>query len=454
VSRIPVKTRVTLIFAAVMAAVLFGTGLFVYLRLDSELNHSIDRDLQSRARELVAEVKVADVGLGEAARSALSGRGEAFAQVLTASGALFDPRAQPSGAPVLTPSEIRAAAGRKIIVDHSNLAGVHEPERLLARPILFEHHHLIAVVGTSLDDRQSALSNLLTLLLIGGPVALVLASVAAYFTVGSALRPVEAMRRRAAAVSAAGSGQRLPVPPAHDELRSLGETLNAMLDRLEAAVERERAFVDDASHELRTPLAVHKAELEVALRYGASADELRAAIASAIEEADRLSRLAEDLLFVARFDKGAPGLEPEPIEVAALFSAVRERLNGNAERAGRPILAEAPAGLTVHADRGRVEQALQNMVENALRHGEGPVLMRASAVGDRVELHVSDEGPGFPADFLPRAFERFTRADTSRSGEGSGLGLSIVDAVARAHGGRAMARNSSEGGADVWIELR
>jgi len=339
-------------------------------------------------------------------------------------------------------------------VDHSSLAGVHEPERLLAQPIVFEGQPLIVVVGTSLDDRTSALSNLLTLLFIGGPVALVLASLAAYLTVGSALRPVEAMRRRAAEVSAAGSQQRLPVPPAHDELHSLGETLNAMLDRLEAAVERERAFVDDASHELRTPLAVHKAELEVALRYGATTEELRAAIASAIEEADRLSRLAEDLLFVARFDKGTPGLEPEPIEVGTLFEAVRKRLNGSAERDGRPILAEAPDGLIVNADRARVEQALQNMVENALRYGEGPVRMRASAVGDRVELHVSDSGPGFPADFLPRAFERFSRADRARSGEGSGLGLSIVDAVARAHGGRAMARNASEGGADVWIELR
>ena len=114
------------------------------------------------------------------------------------------------------------------------------------------------------------------------------------------------MRRRATEISAAESEQRLPVPPAQDELRRLGETLNEMLDRLEAACERERAFVDDASHELRTPLALHKSELELALRYGGSREELRAAIASAIEEADRLSQLAENLLVIARSDKGDP----------------------------------------------------------------------------------------------------------------------------------------------------
>ena len=124
------------------------------------------------------------------------------------------------------------------------------------------------------------------------------------------------MRRRAAEISAAEAEQRLPLPPAQDELRRLGETLNRMLDRLQAAVERERAFVDDASHELRTPLALHRTELELALRYGASTDELRRAIASAIEEANRISQLAEDLLVLARADKGALSIDAGPFRCA------------------------------------------------------------------------------------------------------------------------------------------
>jgi two-component system, OmpR family, sensor kinase len=452
-TRLPVKLRVTVVFAVVMAAVLFATGLFLYLRLESELNRSINNDLQSRGQELIKEMRVDNGGLGEAARSILDTRAEDFAQVLTASGELFDREHQRTSPLVLSPAEVRAAARRPITVEHPSLSGDHEPERLIARPVQFEGHSLITVIGTSLGDRDEALRSLTTLLLIGGPAALLLASLAAYWTVGAALRPVEAMRRRAAEVSATGSEQRLPVPPARDELHRLGVTLNRMLDRLETALERERAFVDDASHELRTPLAAHKAELELALRYGASSDELRAAIASAIEEADRLSQLAEDLLVIARSDKDGLALKLERIEVSDLFETIRSRLSSRAERDGRPLVADDASGVAVEADRMRMEQALGNLVENALRHGDGAIRLWAHGADGRVELHVSDNGSGFPPDFLPHAFERFRQADTARSTDGTGLGLAIVQAIAQAHGGRAMAGNANGRGADVWIEL-
>jgi signal transduction histidine kinase len=325
--------------------------------------------------------------------------------------------------------------------------------RLLATPIPFERHRLTVIVGTSLAARDDALRSLTTLLLIGGPIALLLASLAAFWTVGAALRPVEAMRRRATEISAARSEQRLPVPTADDELRRLGETLNEMLDRLEAALERERAFVDDASHELRTPLALHKSELELALRYGGSREELRAAIASASEEADRLSQLAENLLVIARADKGRLRIRREPLAVSELFETVAGRLSDRARHADRTLAVDDPDGLVIEADRLRVEQALTNLVENALRHGGGSVRLWARAIDGVTELHVSDAGPGFPADFLPHAFERFRRADPTRGEGGAGLGLAIVDAVAHAHDGRAGARNAPQGGADVWIEL-
>jgi two-component system OmpR family sensor kinase len=444
---------VTLVFAAVMATVLCATGLFLYLRLESELNSSIDSDLESRAHQLVREVRVEDSGLGEAARSLIDKRPEEFAQVLTRTGQKFDPP-QRTGEPALPRDDVRKASGGQITVDLPGLGQSDDPERLFALPFLFEGQHLIAVVGASLDNRDEALANLLTLLLIGGPIALLLASLAAYWTVGAALRPVEAMRRRAAEVSATGSQQRLPVPPARDELHRLGETLNRMLDRLETALQRERAFVDDASHELRTPLAAHKAELELALRYGASSEELRRAIASAIEEADRLSQLAEALLVIARSDKGELVVNLEPIEVSDLFATMRDRLSGRAERDGRSLVFEDADHGIVQADRLRVEQALGNLVENALRYGEGTVRVWSRSNNGRIEIHVGDQGPGFPPEFLPHAFERFRRADTARSGDGTGLGLAIVKAIALAHGGQATARNADGGGADVWIELQ
>jgi two-component system OmpR family sensor kinase len=453
-SRLPIRLRVTLVFAAVMALVLAATGLFVYLRMGSELDEAIDQDLHARARDLAAEIRVSDVGLGEAAHSVLSARAEGFAQVLTRNGRLFDRGKQPSRRPVLDAHELRGVNRHAIVVEHSGVPGDQEPVRLLANRIRFEGKRLIVVVGDSLAARDNALNNLATLLLIGGPVALLLASLAAYGAARASLRTVEAMRRRAAEISATETEQRLPVPPARDELQRLGETLNQMLDRLAAALERERAFVDDASHELRTPLALHKTELELALRYGETREELRAAIASAIEEADRLSQLAEDLLVMARADKGKLAIETRPVEVRDLFEETRRRLAGAVGEAGRLLRVDDPDGLVVEADRMRIEQALANLVENGLRHGRGEIRLWARATDDGgVELHVSDAGPGFPPDFLPHAFERFRRADSARSGDGVGLGLAIVDAIAHAHSGHAAARNAPEGGADVWIAL-
>jgi signal transduction histidine kinase len=439
-----------------MVVVLAGTGLFLRLRLEANLDQSTDRDLTSRAGDLISVMKAGEYRIGEPVRSVLSAQGASFAQVLTWRGGLFDAQVQrrKTGPPVLGPAEVERARRGQVFLESS---GVHtrgdEPVRLLATPIGFERHRLIVVVGASLSARDDALQSLTTLLLIGGPAALLFASLAAYGTVRAALRPVDAMRRRAAEISAAEAEQRLPLPPAQDELRRLGETLNRMLDRLQAAVERERAFVDDASHELRTPLALHRTELELALRYGESPEELRAAIASAIEEADRLSQLAEDLLILARSDKGRLSIEARPVQVGDLFAAVRSRLGGLARDAGQTLVVDDPDGLVVDADPARVEQALANLVENGLRHGNGQIRLWARAMESGVELHVSDAGPGFPPQFLPHAFERFRRADAARSESGAGLGLAIVDAIAQAHSGKAAARNPPEGGADVWIEL-
>jgi two-component system OmpR family sensor kinase len=446
--------RVTLVFCGVMAVVLAGTGLFLYLRLESQLNRDIDRDLHSRADQLTALVRASDAGLGESVRSVLARQRESFAQIVTRSGRIFNPSAQ-RGPPVLVGAELERAGRGTTVFERSNLPGPgDDPARLEARPLRKEEgRRLIVVVGASLANRDETLGNLATLLVIGGPVALLLASLAAYGATRAALRPVDAMRRRAAEISAAEAEQRLPLSPAQDELRRLGETLNRMLDRLQAAVERERAFVDDASHELRTPLALHRTELELALRYGGTTEELRGAIASSIEEANRISQLAEDLLVLARSDKGTLSIEAKPIQVRDLFAAVRGRLGGPAREAGRSLVVDDPDGLVIEADRARVEQALANLVENGLRHGNGQIRLWARATEGGVELHVSDAGPGFPPDFLPHAFERFRRVDTARAEGGTGLGLAIVDAIAQAHSGRAAARNAPEGGADVWIEL-
>jgi myo-inositol-hexaphosphate 3-phosphohydrolase/signal transduction histidine kinase len=284
-------------------------------------------------------------------------------------------------------------------------------------------------------------------------VALLLASLTAFGVARAALRPVEGMRRQAAAISGAKPGRRLPVPATRDELSRLGETLNAMLVRLEGALAHERAFVADASHELRTPLAILKTELDLAMEGAHSPEELDMTIRSAAEETERLVRLAEDLLVISSSEQGELPVVRERTEVKALLTTVLHRYERRAYERGCALEIEAPPDIAVTADPLRLEQALGNMVDNALRHGGGNVLLAARARDARIELHVVDEGPGFAPEFLGRAFERFSRADQARSGHGTGLGLAVVESIAVAHGGQAQAVNRQRGGADVWISL-
>jgi len=283
------------------------------------------------------------------------------------------------------------------------------------------------------------LASLLALMLVVGPLALLLAAFAGYRLAGAALRPVESMRREAAEISSETSGRRLPVPEARDEVRRLGETLNEMLERLDEGLLRERRFVADAGHELRTPLALLRTELELALRAPRTPEELEAAIRSATEEVERLIRLTEALLVLER--SGEAALRQEELDARELLDAVASRFAARAAARGRTI--EVEGGGSLRGDRDRLEQALGSLVDNALTHGEGTVRLSAERADDAIVLRVSDEGSGFPDDFLPRAFERFSRADAARTGGGAGLGLAIVDAVARAHGGQASASGAT-----------
>src|SRR5262249_51273997 len=204
--------------------------------------------------------------------------------------------------------------------------------------------------------REDSLDRLVHELLFAAPLALVLASLAGYGLAAAALRPVEAMRRRAAAVSATEPG-RLPVPPGGDEISRLASTLNEMLGRLEAAFEHERRFVANASHELRTPLAMLRTELELALRRPRTREELTDAIASAAQETNRLSQLAEDLLLIARADQGMLPIRPETLAAEDLLADVAARFARRAKEQGQELDVR-PSGAAVAADPTRVEQAL------------------------------------------------------------------------------------------------
>lgn len=451
-SRASLRLRVTLAFAAVMTIVLGATGTFVYLRFGAELDNAIDNGLRSRAGDVAALVKEADSGLSEG-RSPLAGRAENFAEILTRNGTVLDATLQLRGRVLLTAPELRRAARGPILLNRGPLPGLRGHSRLLATPISSGGRRVMVVVGTSTEPLMESRADLLQLLLLGGPIALLLASIAAYGVATAALRPVEAMRSRAAEISTAAPDQRLPVPQTGDEVARLGSTLNAMLERLGDALAHERRFVADASHELRTPLAILKMELELALARGRSREELQAALASAAEETDRLIQLAEDLLVIAQSDQGKLPVTLVETDIAEVFDGVVDRFSRRANDRGRSFDISVEPGLGAPVDRLRVEQALGNLVDNALRYGEGPVRLAARGQGGFVELHVVDSGPGFSAEFAGRAFERFSRAEASHGHGGSGLGLAIVDSIARAHRGTTRLASNPEGGADVSLIL-
>jgi signal transduction histidine kinase len=465
VSRLPIRVRLTAAFALAMVLVLAAAGLFVYLRLTDDLNESIDAGLQARA--------AAVAGSGEAAAAEPEEAEEGFAQVLSRSGEVVDEVGGARGAALTVAERARAGAGGTVRVER-DVPGIEGTARIVAGPVTEEAGALgdaagsagadagapgteldVFAVGQSLDDRDETLSGVVASFAVGGPIAVLLASILGYGLAAAGLRPVEAMRRRAGEVSLAHDGERLPLPAAHDEVRRLGETLNEMLDRLRRSFDRERRFVADASHELRTPVAVIRAELDAALRAGGHDEQVRDALVAALEECDHLAQLAEDLLVVARAAEGELPMRREAIEVRPLLEGVRIRFGDRARAHGRELRVEGGDGVRIEADELRVRQALGNLVDNALRHGAGEVVLRArrSQADGGVELEVADAGPGFDRDLADRAFERFARGDAARTRGGTGLGLAIVRAIAEAHGGRAEIVTGGGPGAAVRLWL-
>ncbi|MGH3375674.1 MAG: ATP-binding protein [Actinoallomurus sp.] len=451
-SRLPIRWRLALAFAFAMAFLLVAVGAFVYLRLAADLSDSLDLDLRQRSQDLTTLVDAPGARLDSSTAPGLVERGESFAQVQDFGGHVLESTSSLGGVPLLRPQELAQVHHSPLFLSRPGVHGLDEPARLLATPVGGGRRPAVLIVGATLENRTEALRSLRTQLFIGGPVTLLATSLGGYMLAGGALRPVEAMRRRVATISAGEPGQRLPLPGARDELGRLGAMLNAMLARLEASMDRERNFVSDASHELRTPLALLKTELELALRRPRSEDELRRAIESATEETDRLARLADDLLRIARADQGRPLLRPEPVDLREIATRVAAPFGVRAAAQGRSLFVDSDGEAVITGDPLRLEQAIGNLLDNALVHGTGSIRVRVTMADGTAELHVTDAGPGLPVEYLPRAFERFTRPDNTRSG-GAGLGLSIVAAIANAHGGTAHASNHASGGAHLRLNL-
>jgi two-component system OmpR family sensor kinase len=447
----PIRVRLTLIFLVAMAAVMVATGVFLTLRLRVELENSVDAGLLSRAETLLAAVDGADPNLGPV--DPLAEEDEAFTQLLRTNGSVVASSPILEDRPLLPPDTVRDLTGPTFLERTVPTEEEPVPARILALPA---EGGLVVVVASSLEEQGEAVAALVGLLAVGGPVALALATGMVWLLTGWAFRPVERMRTEAEAVSISEPARRLTVPSTRDEVARLAGSLNGMLDRLEEALDRERRFVDDASHELRTPVAALKAELELAVAGSRTKEELEAAVRRAAADSEALARLTEDLLVLARADRGRLPVRRSPVDLDQVIGHVERSLAHRASEAGVTVERRVDATSPARVDPIRIRQALSNLLDNAVRHtpAGGRVRVTASRADGAVVLEVVDTGPGFPAEALAHPFEPFTRASTLREPEGgAGLGMAIVRAVVEAHGGSVTIDNPGDGGARVRLRF-
>jgi two-component system, OmpR family, sensor kinase len=450
-TRLPIRARLTVAFAAGMAVVLVGVGVFVYVRTGAALLETTDAGLLSRAEVLVANVRASGLQLPGIGASLIESD-EAFAQIADASGRIVQSSPIVAGSALLPPATITSLREHAFFDRH--IPGIDNVTRVLAVPVRGGDRHAVVMVGGSLQDREDHLLQLAATLAIGGPIALALISWAGWLLVGAAVHPMERMRRQAAAISTSDPARRLPVPDRDDEIARLGTTLNEMLDRIQGSFDRERRFLNNAAHELRTPLAILKGEVDLARAKPRSLDELNAAMASVSEETDHIAALAKDLLVLARVNGGAPTVSPIETSLSELLLRASDRHGARARARGIRLEVDACA-ISAPVDPVRLRQAVDNLLDNALRYAPkgGIVRIAADRIEGQIRIVVEDSGPGFPDEFHERAFEPFTRARTNGDEAGAGLGLAIVRAIAEGHGGSAVAENRPTGGARVIVLL-
>ena len=302
-------------------------------------------------------------------------------------------------------------------------------------------------------DADAGVRTLLDAMLVVCLVGLIPATGAAWLVTRRALSPLSRIAQRASRVTGGDLSVRMGPVRSRDEIADVADAIDAMLDRLEGAFAAQTRFVHDASHELRTPLTIARGHLETALAPGRGPADLDAAARVAISELDRMARLVESLLRLARTGAGGPRMR-EIVDVGEVAERVAERSQVLGERAWR---LDAGPGATVQGDADAIEQVLVNLVSNAVRHtAPGQAIGVGVAVrADRVVVEVSDAGEGIDPELLPRLFDRFTRADAARGRDtgGTGLGLAICRAIVEAHGGSIAVASAPGRGATFTVEL-
>jgi two-component system heavy metal sensor histidine kinase CusS len=421
------RARLMLWYSGVLLCALAFFSLEIYSRLQTELLRDVDRRLHAEAHGVteVFEIEgITDASLaeemGEFAEEVPQGR---LLQLTADSGALLWPQRKPPVFPV----SLMSTLGEQT-VDSGRF-------RVFVTKFESRGRTYTVLAGESLDNIRSLMARLQVIMLVTAVPVFFAAGLGGYWLSRRALAPVDAMTQAARSISLESLSKRLPDPHTGDEIERLAKAWNELLERLDVSVKRIQQFTADASHELRTPLALIRSTAELALRRERDSQEYRQALSDIEHEADRMTDLTESLLTLARADANATHMPLEPVDVKALVQDVTGQSGRLAETKGIKLETEAATAIA-EANPGGLRRLLLILVDNALEHtpAGGRVLVSVSRNNGRVNLSVRDSGEGIPPAALPHIFERFYRAKEERGGKGVGLGLSIAQAIAQAHG--------------------
>ena len=428
-----VRFRITAIATVAVVIVLGVTAIALTAVLRSNLIAGIDASLEQRTDNVETIV----VASGEVDLSLIDQSGDdGFVQIAVGSTVVIASGAAVGGTPVAAPPP-----GVEIIRTVEVPAFDEGDMRVLSRTVMTADGERTLHVAATLDDVQDTIAALAASLAIAVPLVAVVLAALVWALVGRTLQPVEAIRAEVASIGGDDLDRRVPEPDSDDEIASLAETMNAMLDRIESATDSQRQFVADASHELRSPLTRLRTQLEVegeSVGYQELHDEVLG-----------MQHLVEDLLFLAMLDTRPPASTSDLVD---LDEVVRDVLGG-LDAAPGPIVAVDAAPVMVCGDARELRRAVGNVVENANRFASAVVDVTLRRSAESAVLRVTDDGPGIPSRFHNSVFDRFVTVDDARSDGGAGLGLAIAADIVARHGGTIRVDGSVTTGTTIEIRL-
>lgn len=453
-SRLPLRARLTVWYTLILGFILLAFSAFVYARVRAGLLAQVDAALTLATNQALLGVAESDGRLtfAESGRNpqALRRLSDDFVIfLLSPNGTVLDTLSSDDQLPRF-PSQPSGSA---------TVFAEGDPWRVYSQTITIAGHEGRLLAAQELDPVNTTLLSLEGQLLLGLPLALLLAGLGGYYLAGRALRPIDHITRTAQAISAGNLDRRIAHDGPADEVGRLAQTVDGMLDRLEAAFARERRFTADAAHELRTPLTALKGRLGVTLSRARPVTDYRATLIEMEEQVDRLIRLTNDLLFIARLEQAEFRPRLEDVEVTSLFGSLLDQLRLLAAARSVALVEELPPGLQLRGDIDLLIRLFLNLLDNAIKYTPpaGQVTVRGEKDDRYVTIAIHNTGPSIPAEHLPHLFERFYRVEDDRTrvagSGGAGLGLAIAWEITRFHGGDLTAESAPGRGATFFVRL-